>query len=245
VAKPRTLLTGPPRFSGRRLPSEAEILETADMVSFVFECPEAAALKTRFLEDAEAYRDWLRLQNQAELRVITYLLHLILRCPQLMARSSEFTWARRELEEFLVQRRVDPRTDAIFWKAVESVRKELRTGRPRDRALDFFRYSFIHDLMHPPKELESLLNKFKKTNAVDKLAEAEQKLFGRSPDTRQIWRSYRWANQFLREVATRMQTESSLGTPSTNQADSKRKELPTITKKRRTPATYRKSPRPT
>jgi hypothetical protein len=189
------------------------------MVSFVFERPEAAALKKHFLEDAEAYRDWLRLQNQAEVQVITYLFHLILRCPQLLKRYSAFEWAMRELEEFLVQRRVDPRKDATFWKAIESVRKGLRTGRPRDSALDFFRYSFLHDLMRPPKELESLLKKFKKTNAVDKLAEAEQKLFGRSPDTRQIWRSYKRVEQFLEQIEARMQAESSSVAPSSKQPE--------------------------
>jgi len=59
------------------------------MVSFVFERPEATALKKRFLEDAEAYRDWLRLQDQEEVRAITYLLQLILRCPQLLKRPPE------------------------------------------------------------------------------------------------------------------------------------------------------------
>jgi hypothetical protein len=219
VAKPRPLLTVPPRLPGRRLPSEKEILEAADMVSFVFERPEAAVLKKRFLEDAETYRDWLRLQDQEEARVITYLLDLTLRCPQLLARPSGFEWAIRELEGFLVQRRVNPTKDGTFWRAIELVRQGLRTGRPRDRLLDFFRYNYIQDLMYPPRELEGLVKTFKKTNAVYKVAEAEERLFGRSPDTRQIWRSHKRVEQFLGQIEARMQTESSVIAPPTKQPD--------------------------
>ena len=213
------------------------------MVSLVFDRPEARALKQRFLEDAEAYRDWLRLQDQNETQVITYLLHLILRCPQLLKRPPEFEWAMRELEEFLVQRKIHPRKDGTFWKAIELVRKELRTGRPRDRALDFFRYRFIHDLMCPPKELESVCKRLKKTEAVNLAAEAEQQWFERSPDTRQIWRSYKRVDQSLRQLAARMQAESSLAPPPTNQFDSKPKERPETTKTRTAQSKHRTPPR--
>jgi hypothetical protein len=219
VAKPHKLLTPPASPAARRLPSEKEILEAADMVSFVFERPEAAALKKRFLEDAEAYRDWLRLQDQAEVRVIAYLLHLVLRCPQLLKRPPEFEWAMRELEEFLMQRRVDPRKDGTFWRAIELVRKKLRMGRPRDRALEFFRYGFIQNLMHPPRELQRSVRTLKKTKAVEQVAEAEQGLFGRSPDTRQIWRLYKRVDEFLRRIAARMQAESSPVAPLTSELD--------------------------
>jgi hypothetical protein len=209
VAKPRTLLTGTAQLPRRRLPSEKEILEAADMVSFVFERHEASALKKRFLEDAEAYRDWLRLQGQEEARVITYLLDLTLRCPQLLGRPPEFEWAMKELEEFLVQRRVSPIKDGTFWNAIGLVRKGLRTGRPRDRLLDFFRYNFIQDLMDTPRELEGLVKTFTKTKAVAQVAEAEERLFGRSPDTRQIWRSYKRVEQFLGQIEAHMKAESS------------------------------------
>jgi len=138
----------------------------------------------------------------------------------------------RELDEFLVQRSVDRRKDRAFWKAIKLVRKGMRTGRPRDRLLDFFRYSFIQDLMYPPKELEGLLKTFKKTKAVAQAAEVEERLFGRSPDTRQIWRSFKRADQFLRQIAARMQAESSLARPPTNQLGSEPKENPKNTKKR-------------
>jgi len=191
------------------------------MVSFLFERPEAAAVKQRFLEDAEIYRDCLRGQSEEEARVIAYLLQLILRCPQLLKRTPECEWAMRELEKFLVQRRVDPRTDGTFWKAIDLVRKGMRTGRPRDKALDFFRFCFIQDLMYPPRELESLVRTLTKTKAVDQLAEAEQTLFGRSPDTRQLWRSYKWVEQFLGKIGARMQAESSCVAPPTKQPDRK------------------------
>lgn len=233
MAKPRTLLTLRASPAARRLPSEKELFETADMVSFLFELPEAAALKQRFLEDAEIYRDWLRVQNKEEARVITYLLHLILRCPQLLKRPPECEWVMRELEEFLVQRTVDPRQDGVFWAAMKLVRKELRIGRPRDKALDFFRYGFIQNLMHPPRIPECAIKTFTKTKAVDQLAEAEQKLFKRSPDTRSIWRSYQRVEQFLQEVAPRMRTESSRVPLLTKKIDREPRDNPKVTEKGR------------
>lgn len=241
MAKPRTLVTASALSVTRRLPSEKEIFDTGDMLSFVFDRPEAAALKKRFLEDAEAYWDWLRLQHAADARGIAYLIHLILRCPQLLTqRPPESEWIMRELGEFLVQRTVDPRQDGAFWKALELVRKGMRLGRPRDRALDFFRYSFIQNLMYPPRQLESVVETFKKTNAVNQLAEAEQQLFERSPDTRAIWRSYKRVDQFLRQTAARMQAESSLSPPPTKQLDSEPKETPKKSKKRMTQSQHQK-----
>src|SRR6267143_150568 len=73
--------------------------------------------------------------------------------------------------------------------------------------------------MHPPRELQNLLKTFKKTKAVDKLAEAEQKLFGRSPDPRQIWRSYKRVDQFIGQIEARMQAESSGVAPPTKPPD--------------------------
>ena len=210
MAKPRKLLTPLDSATARRLPSEKEISETADMVAFVFERPEAGPLKKRFLEDAEAYRHWLRLQgDEDEGRVIAFLLQLILRCPQLLKRPPEFEWAMQELERLFVQRTVDPKKDEAFWKAMDLLRKGMRTGRPRNKALDFFRYGFITDLMNPPRQLEGLVVKFNKTQAVDQLAGAEQKLFDRVPDTRVIWRSHKRVKDFLRNISERIRVESS------------------------------------
>lgn len=240
MAKSRTLLTAPTSSAARRLPSEREIFDTADMLSFVFDRPEAAALKQRFLEEVEFYRDWLQLQHDAEVRGIAYLFHLLLRCPQLLKRPPEWEWALRELEECLVQRRIDPSKDEAFWNAIDLVRKGMRTGRPRDRALDFFRYNLIHNLMHPPRELESSVKKFKKTKAVAQAAEAEQTLFRRSPDTRQIWRSYQRVDQFLRQIAATMQAESSRVSPPTKTPDCEPREGPRDTNKGITPSEIRK-----
>ena len=63
--------------------------------------------------------------------------------------------------------------------------------------------------MHPPRIPGYSVNTFTKTKAVDQLAEADQNLFERSPDTRSIWRSYQRVEQFLKEVAARMQNVSS------------------------------------
>lgn len=232
MAKPRTLLTAPAFSAARRLTSEKEIFDTADMVTFVFDRPEAAALKQRFWKDAEAYRDWLRLQPAADVRGLAFLFQLLLRCPQvLIQRPPESEWIMRELGEVLVQRTIDPRQDGAFWKAVEQVRKKLRTGHSRDKALDFFRYGFIQDLMHPPMQLETMPKTFKKTAAVNQLAEAEEKLFGRSPDTRGIWRSYKRVDQFLRKTAARIQADSSFGSPPRKELDSEAKEIPKKSKR--------------
>lgn len=49
--------------TSQRLPTEREILELAEMTSYVFDSPDAVGLKERLKEQAEVYRDWLRCQQ--------------------------------------------------------------------------------------------------------------------------------------------------------------------------------------
>ena len=183
------------------VPSKEEILEMANMVSFVFDLPEARSFKTRFLALAPAF--WVVSERPyADEERVAYLLELILRCPQLLSGAPDCEWIRQALGNVLLQRRLDPQIDTPFWKALESVRRRVRKGRPKDQALDFFRYQFIQQLMHPPSQLEGVVVQFNKTKAVDRCAEAEHKRFGRSPDTRAIWRSYQRIAGFLQRMAS-------------------------------------------
>ena len=95
--------------------------------------------------------------------------------------------------------------DHEFWQSVQLVKRALRPGRPRDRARDFFRYHFITDLMHPPAQLEGAVEKFNKTQAVERCSEAEHKLFGRSPDTRAVWHSLQRVAQFLQKLSGKLE----------------------------------------
>jgi hypothetical protein len=184
------------------------VLELAEMASYVFDQPKATGLKKRLSEDAEAYRDWLLFKQQYQ-QWIAYILQLILRCPPLLTRPPGFAWVLQDLEQILNRRRWELKLDRDFWRALRQVRGPK--GRPRGRALDFFRYNLVAGFMHPPEQLKALTKSVRKTKAVKLAAFAEQQMLGRSPDRSVIWRSYKRIDQYLRMTVDRMQAESSPG----------------------------------
>lgn len=174
-----TVLAAPQSIISQRIPTEREILELAEMTSYVFDLPEAKGLKERLNEQALAYRDLLRHQqrlqdeaHQASLgtdeqgrrRVaygigprrafpgpesLTFLLALFFTCPQILSQPAGFEWVLQDLIQVLVARRLDPDSDRIFEKAMNKARIRSRVGPPKDKALDYIRYVTINELMHP------------------------------------------------------------------------------------------------
>ena len=83
VSKGRQDMTAKPAAVVGRLPSETEILELAELASYVFERPEAAGLRRTLEHTSFVHLGLLKVRNKP---IIAYLLHLILHCPQMIRR---------------------------------------------------------------------------------------------------------------------------------------------------------------
>ena len=230
------------------LPTKREILELANQASYVFGLPEAAGLREQLRRHIEVYLDWLRYQQHlkgeaesAKLEIdetgrtrlgvkvrmlqpvpdpelLAFLLLLLFSCPQILSRPSGFEWVGDELERRLLSRRLDLTSDDVFWKAMDQVRRRFRSGRPSSKALDYFRYNAIYEVMNRTVVVPGvLLKRLRKTKAVEYVAAMESRLFESKGDTRSIWRSYKRAEQFLRQLNARMQATASLAPPQTRE----------------------------
>jgi hypothetical protein len=189
MPKPHTVLAASVR--SQRIPTERDILELAEMTSYVFDSPEAVGLKARLKEKAEVYRDWLQSQQlmkdeaynaslgkdeQGRCRVaygigtqrslsdpesVTFLLGLLFTCPQILSQPAGFEWVLQDLEMVLFVRRLDPPSDQVFENAINRARITSRVGPPKDKALESFRYATIKLMMNPSTVLPGV--KVKKT----------------------------------------------------------------------------------
>lgn len=250
--------------SGGQLPTEREILELAEQVSYVFGLSEAAGLKEQLRRNAEVYRDWLHYKQHLEdeahnlslgfdekgrkrvaygigaqrsrpgPETLTFLLALLFTCPQILSRPAGFEWALQDLEKVLLERRLDPASDEVFGKAMNKARTRSRVGPPKDKALEYFRYATINELMNPSVVIPGVTAKLNKTKAVEFVAALETRLFDGQGGTRSIWTSYNRVEQFLRQLTDRVQPESSLVPPPTKKRTSKPKDHSQKTKKRMT-----------
>jgi hypothetical protein len=258
---------------GGQVPTEREILKLAEQVSYVFGLSEAAGLKEQLRRDAEVYRDWLhhqqRLKDDAQnlslgfdakgrKRVaygigaqrpqpgpesLTFLLALLFTCPQILSRPAGFAWVLRDLEMVLVARRLDPDSDRIFSKVINKARTRSRVGPPKDKALEYFRYATINEMMNPSVVIPGVTAKIRKTKAVEFVAGMETRLFDGEGGTSAIWKSYRRVERFLRQLTERVQAKPSRVPPPTNTLDREPRERGRKTKKRMTQATHRNPPR--
>jgi hypothetical protein len=249
MRNPHTVLAAPQSVISQRLPTEREILELAEMTSYVFDSPNAVGLKERLKEQAEAYRDCLRHQqrlqddaDQASLgtdeqghrRVayglgaqrafpgpesLTFLLALLFTCPQMLSQPAGFEWVLRDLEKVLVTRRLDPESDRIFEKAMNKSRTRSRVGPPKDKAVEFFRYTTIHELMNPSVVIPEVTAKLNKTKAVEFVAAMETRLFNGGGGTRSIWTAHKRVDQFLRQLTERVQAKPSCAPSPTKTLD--------------------------
>jgi hypothetical protein len=238
------------------------------MTSSVFDSSEAVGFKERLQEQAEVYRDWLQSQQlmkdeayqaslgtdeQGRRRVaygigpqrafpgpesLTFLLALLFTCPQILSQPAGFEWVLRDLEKVFVTRRLDPESDRIFEKAMNKARRRSRVGPPKDKALEYFRYDTINELMNP-SVIGPGVAQMNKTKAVEFVAEMETRLVNGEGGTRSIWTSHKRVDQFLRQLTERMRAESSRVPPPTKPLDREPRERARETKKGR-----RRAPHP-
>ena len=247
MTNPDTVLAVPPPVTSRRVPMEREILELAEMVSTAFDSPYAVGLKERLKEEAEVYRDWLLIQQvvqddayqaslgrdeQGRRRVayglgkqrshpgpesLTFLFSLILTCPQILTKPAGFDWVLQDLEKVLVERRLDPPSDRMFGEAMNKARIRSRVGPPKDKALQYFRYATINELMHPSAVIPGVTAKLNKTKAVEFMAGMEVRLVNGKGGTRSIWRAHKRVKRFVQHLTERVQaTPAPVPPPTTN-----------------------------
>lgn len=256
--------------SGGQVPTEREILKLAEQVSYVFGLSEAAGLKEQLRRDAEVYRDWLQCKQHLEDEVhnlslgfdekgrkrvaygigaqrslpgpetLTFLLALLFTCPQILLRSAGFEWVLQDLEKVLVARRLDPESDRMFAKVINKARTRSRVGPPKDKALEYFRYATINELMNPSVVIPGVTAKMNKTKSVGIVAEIESRLFGGDAGDSSIWKSYKRADHFFRHFLERVQDKSLLSPPRTNRPDSESQERIKKTKKPVMQSTHQK-----
>jgi hypothetical protein len=243
------------------------------MTSYVFDSPDAVGLKERLKEQAEVYRDWLQLEQlqkdeayqaslgtdeQGRRRVayglgaqrsqpgpesLTFLLALIFTCPQILSKPAGFDWVLQDLEKVLVARRLDPPSDEIFGKAVNTARIRSRVGPPKDKAFEYFRHAAITELMHPSVVIPNVKStKLKKTKAVEFVAAMEMRLGKREgeAETRSIWRAHKRVKQFTQLLTDRVQANSFRVPPPTKNLDREPQERAKETEKGRRRATHPK-----
>lgn len=240
--KTRTKKRGPKTVQ----PLDAELFELADKVALIFDRPEAASLRVRLFEEAGAYRDRIRHHGPLDSWATTtkwtaFLLRMILTCPRILSRPPEFEWVMDDLEWILTRRRLHPGFDRDFWDAMSRVKKVLRTGHPRNRALDSFRFTTVQSLMYAPEQLINMVQTFSKSEAVERAAVMEGKLLGTSPPhERVIYRSLARVENELKELTALLCAPSSLGPPPATPLDSEPKARPKNTKTWKTQAKYRK-----
>src|SRR4029078_4591052 len=162
------VLAAPQVVPSQPIPTERDILELAEMTSYVFDSPEAVGLKKRLKEQAELYRDWLQSQQlmkddaynaslgtdeKGHRRVaygigtqqsipgpesLTFLLALLCTCPQILSRPAGFEWVLQDLELVLFIRRLDPPSDQVFENAMNTARIRSRVGPSKDKAAGTF-----------------------------------------------------------------------------------------------------------
>ena len=239
--KTRTKKRGPKTVR----PLDAELFELADKVALIFDRPEAAPLRVRLFEEAGAYRDRIRHHGPADSWATTtkwtaFLLRMILTCPRILSRPPEFEWVMDDLEWILTRRRLDPGFDRDFWDAVSRVKKVARTGHPRDRALDYFRFRTVQSLMHAPEQLIKIVKTFSKNEAVERAAEMEGKLFGtQPPHERVVYRSLARVEKEGKELTALLCPPSSLDPPPATTLDHEPKVRPKNIKTQKTQAKHR------
>lgn len=229
-------------------PAENDFFRFATQVALVFDKPEAAPLRARLFHEASAIRNQYRPYTQENLSAnmtpwTAFLLRLILTCPRMLSRPPFFEWVLEDLEWILIRRRFDPRYDQEFWDAVDGIRITIRAGHPHDKALDYFRFETVHSLMNAPAQLQGLVEACGKEEAVLRAADMEERLFGKLPDRRVIYRSVKRVEKELEGITTLLEAQSSLSPPHTRPLQSEPEEHATPSPKHGTRSAHPKRER--
>ena len=223
-------------------PLDYEFFQFAEQVAQVFDRPEAAHLRTRLFQEATTLRNRYyprRIEDRwaTKAKWIAFLLRMILTCPQILSRPPDFEWVMDDLEWILTRRKLHPGYDRDFWDAVDRIRVSMRTGHPRDKALDYFRFETVQSLMNPPAQLKDFVKTSSKSEAVERAADMEGNLFGERPHERVIYRSLKRVEKELKEVNDLLQAKSSHSPPPTQKLDSEPEPRAKKSKKRTTSST--------
>lgn len=239
------LKKSPPK---RSRPLDAELFALAKKVGMVFDHPNAAAARFRLFEAATAYRDRYRPHRPDGLwatktKWIAFLLRLILTCPRILLRPPDFEWVTEDLEWILARRKFHAVIDRDFWEAVDWIRAPLRTGHPRNKALDYFRFETVKNLMNAPEPLKGLVATCGKEEALRRAADMEEQWSGERPHERVIRRSCDRAEQELNELQALLHGQSSHTPLPTNQLNGKSEKPAKKTPSRRKPSTRPKRAR--
>jgi len=232
-------------------PLDAEVFELAEKVALIFDWPQAALLRGRLSELAGAYRNRIRPHGPTDSWATTtkwtaFLLRMVLTCPRLLSRPPDFEWVIDDLEHILSRRNWEAKCERDFWDAVTRVKEVMWTGHVHDKALDYFRYTTVYGLMHPPVQLANIVARSSKSEAIERAAVMEGKLLGTlPPHERVVYRSFEKVENELKALNALLPPESAIGPPPTAKRARKPKELRKKTKKRITQATHPKPPRRT
>lgn len=232
-------------------PLDAEIFELAEKVALIFDWPQAVHLRARLCELAGAYRDRIRPKGPLDSWATTtkwtaFILRMVLTCPRILSRPPDFEWVMDDLEHILSRRNWEAKFERDFWDAVTRVKKAIWTGHAHDKALDYFRYMTVYELMHPPVQLANIVATSSKSEAIDRAAVMEGKLLGNHPPhERVVYRSFDKVENELKALNALLPPELTIGPPPTTKRAIKPKELRKKTKKRIKQATHRKPPRHT
>ena len=207
--------------STKSRPLDAELFELAEKVGKVFDLPEAAEARARLAKEALNYRDQYRPHGTEDIwatktKWTAFLLRLILKCPRILSRPPDFAWVLDDLEWILIRRNWDPNYDRDYWNAVDRVRKTLRTGHPRDKALDYFRFRMVQDIMSPPGGLRDLVDMCGKEEALRRAADMEEQLLGKRPHERVVRRSCDRVKQDLDDLNQLLRGDHPQGAAVTN-----------------------------
>lgn len=198
--------------------------DLAEAVGCLFGTPAADAATDLFRVLAHDYR--LTVRGQGQVDWMQYLLQLLLTCPVLLQRPPGFEWVTDELRSVFHTRKFNHEVDRDFWQALEQVRALSPKGRPRNKARDWFRCEWVYHCMYPVTTSEEYglvrTKGMRKSQAVAKVADMEARWYGRRPAEREIWRSLKRVEQYLRMIREEVKAAAPVSTSRPQQA--KRKE---------------------
>ena len=184
-----------------------EHFDLAEAVAAFYGSKWGEAAVERFCQEVERHRKRLRKRNQLDWMV--YVIRLVLTCPLLLERPHRLECVADDLRWFLNNRGINKDVDRDFWMALAEVRKFLPAGRPVSRGRDFLRYQLVHAMMnqvttHPEKGLVRVKG-MSKTEAVEEMAELEQRKSGKEVSDRDIYRSLERVEAYLSKIKEQLE----------------------------------------
>ncbi|MEE8141679.1 MAG: hypothetical protein V3T77_01125 [Planctomycetota bacterium] len=189
----------------RRVPGD--LFALAEAVSLLYGYAGTEGVTEEFQEIAGDYRTLKKSEGQEEW--LMYILQLLLACPVLLERPAGLEWVTDDLQWALQHRKWDPEVDRDFWRALSKVRELLTRGRPGSRAKDLLRHQMVYGMMNPittvPGKGLARTKGINKTAAVEKVADLEERIYGRKPEQRVIWRSLRRVDQYLAKIGAQVE----------------------------------------